>query len=121
MAQSLGIIDVTWRGAKLDIEKGAKLRLGGLKQNGVMSTRRQHYAQEFEGSEITCTLVVKRGMRITDLFAPGEGELQALCDTGQSFVWNDAFVMNRPDMTAGEGGKLEIKWGASEPEELQNG
>lgn len=121
MAQTLGIVDLTWRGARLDIEKGAKLRLGGYKQNAVTASRRQHHAQEFEGSEITATLLVKRGMRITELFAGGEGELQALCDTGQSFAWGDAFVMNRPDLTAGEGGKAEIKWGASEPEELQNG
>lgn len=121
MAQTLGVVDVTWRGRKLDIEKGAKLRLGGYKQNAVTTNRRMHFAQEYEGSEITATTVLKRGERINAAFAPGEGELQVLCDTGQSYVFGDAFVMNRPELTAGEGGKIEIKWGASEPEELLNG
>ena len=121
MAQTLGIVDLTWRSQSLDIEKGAKLKLGGMKQNGVTTNRAMHYAQEFEGSEITATFPVKRGVSVLALFAPGAGPLTAKCDTGQVFQWDDAFVMGRPDLTAGEGGKLEIKWGAGEPQELVNG
>ena len=92
-----------------------------MKQNGVTTNRAMHYAQEFEGSEITATVPIKRGMSVLGLFAGGTGPLTATCDTGQVFQFDDAFVMQRPDMTGGEGGKAEIKWGAGEPQELVNG
>jgi hypothetical protein len=50
-----------------------------------------------------------------------EGELQVICDTGQTYVFADAFLTDRPEMTSGEGGKIELKWAAGAPEELLNG
>lgn len=121
MAQTLGIIDVSWKGARLDIEKGGTLRLGGFKQNVVTTSRRAHHAREYEASEVKVTKVFRRGESVGDVFTLGEGELIVLCDTGQSYVFADAVINNRPMMTAGEGGKQEITWSASEPEELVNG
>lgn len=119
--QTLGIIDLVWKGQKLAVEKGAKVRLGGIKNNPVPYGRQVGRAQEFEQSEITATIPLKKGQRIGDIFSTDEGELQVLCDTGQTFVWPDAFIMNRPEMTGGEGGKIEAKWAAGEPEEIING
>jgi hypothetical protein len=122
MAQLLGIIDVVWRGQKIATEKGAKLRLGGLKNNGVIMGRQIGRAQEMEASEVTVTTNLKRDQRILDLWGAGqEGELQVLCDTGQTYVFPDAFLTNRPEMTGGEGGKIEMVWMAGEAEELLNG
>lgn len=122
MAQTLGIIDLVWRGRKLAVEKGAKLKLGGIKNNAVIAGRQVHRAGEFEASEITATIPLQRGQRLLDLWGSGqEGELQALCDTGQTYIWPDAFLDNRPEATAGEGGKIELKWMAGEAEELIDG
>ena len=60
MAETLGIVDVVWRGQNIDAE-------------------RQWYT------------------------AP------------------EAFLTNRPEMTGGEGGKIELKWVFGECEELLNG
>ncbi len=120
--QTLGVIDIVWRGTALDVEKGAKIKLGGWKQNPVLVQGKTKYAREYEASEITCTSVVNRGQDIPGLFAGGEGELQCNCDSGQSFIFSDAFLVNRPDMTGdAAGGKLEMKWAAGEPETLLNG
>lgn len=116
--QNLGIIDIVWRGRNIPVEKGAKLRVGGIKNNAVTYGRRVGRAQEFEGSEITATTHLERGQRYGNLWDPGEGELQVVCDTGQTFVWADAFLTDRPDMTGGEGGSIEMKWMGGEPEEI---
>lgn len=119
--QTLGVVDIIWRGRALDVDKGAKLKLGGYKQNAMPVQGKTKYAREYEVSEITATVPVDRGMDVLALFAAGEGELQCNCDTGQSFIFADAFVTNRPEMTGGEGGKMEMKWGAGIPEVLLNG
>ena len=122
MAQLLGIVDILWRGQKIDIEKGATLRLGGLQNMPVVMGRQVGRAQEFVASEVKATTNLARGMRLLDLYGSGqEGELQAICDTGQTYVFADAFLTNRPEATSGEGGKIELVWAAGEAEELLNG
>ena len=122
MADTLGLIDLSWKGQKLAIERGAKLKLGGMKNNVVIRGRRVDRSQEFEASEVTATIALERGQRLLDVIGDGsEGELIALADTGHSYTWPDAFLTNRPEMTGGEGGKIELMWAAGEAEELLNG
>jgi hypothetical protein len=121
VTQFLGIVDVSWRGQRIPVEKGAKVKIGGIQNNAVIFGRQVGRAQEFAASEITATTHLARGQRFKDLYAVGEGELQVICDTGQTYVWSDAFLTERPEMTSGEGGKIEMKWMAGEPEELING
>lgn len=121
MAQTLGIVDLVWKGRRVPVEKGAKFRPGGLKNNTVMTGRRVDRAEEFVAGEVTGTTTLARGQRFSDIYGTGEGELQALCDTGQTYVWPDAFLIEIPEVTGGEGGKMELKWAVGEPEELLNG
>lgn len=116
--QTLGIVDIIWRGRQIPVETGAKLKVGGIKNNVVTYGRRVGRAQEFEGSEVTAVTPYERGQRLGNLWAPDEGELQVVCDTGQTFVMKDAFLTDRPELTGGEGGKIELKWAASAPEEI---
>lgn len=119
MTQVLGIVDIIWRGRNLPVEKGAKLRIGGIKNNAVTYGRKVGRAQEFQASQVTATTNLEQGQRLGTLLDPGEGELQVLCDTGQAYVFNDAFLVDdRPEVTGGEGGKIELKWAASAPEEI---
>lgn len=121
MAQVLGIVDIIWRGTRVDVEKGATLMLGGLQQKEVVTNTRVDYAREFMPSKITATAIVLRGMSVLDLFAPGQAELQVQADSGQTWVFPDAFISNRPDITSGEGGKLKIEWAAGAALEQLNG
>jgi len=120
--QTLGIIDIVWKGQKIPVEKGAKLRIGGMKQNVVTAGRRVGHANEFQPSEVTATTWLAKGQSFKALYSTGEGELQVLCDSGQTYIFSDAFLEgDRPEITGGEGGKIELKWAAGEPEEVLNG
>lgn len=116
--QTLGIVDIVWRGRNIPVEKGAKIKVGGIKNNVVTYGRKAARAQEFEASEVTAVTNLERGQRYGNLWDPGEGELQVVCDTGQTFVMNDAFLTDHPEVTGGEGGKIELKWAASAPSEI---
>lgn len=118
MAQVLGIIDIVWLGRNVPVEKGAKLKLGGLKNNPVTYGRTVGRAQEYMGSEITATTHLARGQSWRELYGPEEGELQVKCDTGQTYTFPDAFLTDPPEMTGGEGGKIELKWQAGDWEEV---
>lgn len=118
MAQTLGILTLSWRQEDLDIDEGGKVKLGGYKNTLVKTGRRAHRAVGFEESEITAKMPLEKARQLKALFDAGEGELIAKCDTGQTYSWPDAFLVNRPEFTAGKGGEVELKWNAGEPEEL---
>jgi len=121
MAQTLGIIDISWRGRNLTIEAGAKLKPGGVMNKVVKAGRSLHRAEEFGDGEVTCTMVLKRGEKLSDFYTTKEGELIVLCDTGQTYSWGDAFLTDLLEATGGEGGKVEMKWAVAEAEALLNG
>lgn len=119
MAQVLGIVDIVWRGRNIPVEKGAKFRPGGIKNNAVTYGRKVGRAAEFQVSRAEAVTVLERGQRLGNLLDPGEGELQVICDTGQTYVVNDAFLVDDiPDVTGGEGGKITLKWEGSAAEEI---
>ncbi len=118
MTQVLGIVDIVWQGRNIPVEKGAKLILGGIVNSGVEYGRKVGRAQSFVKSEVEATTAVERGQKFKQLYGVGEGELQVQCDTGQVFTWPDAFLVDRREMTGGEGGKVPLKWEAGEPEEI---
>ncbi len=119
--QTLGIVDIVWGGKRVSVEKGATLKLGGIKNNPVVFGRGVGRAQEYVPTEITATTHLIRGQSFREIYTEGEDELQVICDTGQTFVFPDAFLTDIPQMTGGEGGKLELKWSAGAWEEVLNG
>ncbi len=117
MAQTLGLIDIFWNGVKLDNEPGGRVKLGGLRNTEVIYTTKVGRAQKMFASEIECTVPVEAGQRVTDSYGIGEGELQVHCDTGQIFSWDDAFLTDALEFTAGEGGKLKLMFKGGIPVE----
>lgn len=118
MTQVLGIVDILWQGRNVPVEKGAKFKVGGIFNNAVTYGRKTGRAQEYKGSEVEATTALERGQRFGDLYQTGEGELQIICDTGQTFVADDAFLVEQREIKGGEGGKVELKWAASDFEEI---
>jgi hypothetical protein len=121
MAQTLGIVEVIWRGKRVPVEAGVSFKPGGTVSKPVVTGRRVDRAQEFQAGEIKATTVLLRGQRLGDLYTTEEGELQVVCDTGQTFIWPDAFLSELLQATGGEGGKIEMTWTVGVAEELLNG
>lgn len=121
MTQVLGIIDIVWRGQKIPVEKGAKFKLPGIKNNVVTYGRKAGRAQEYMPGEATATTHLERGVSYSRIFDEREGELQIICDTGHTYTCPDAFLSSDPpEMTGGEGGKAELKWTMSDYEEVMS-
>ena len=118
-AQTLGILELYWGGQQIPIEAGGKVTLGGVRNKPVVVGRQVRRAQEMLQSEVSVTSVVQAGQDVLGLINTPEQELQVKCDTGQIFVWSTAFLEGAPGFSGGEGGKLELKFVAGEPDQLQ--
>lgn len=121
MAQVLGVIQIFWRGEEIPVETGATYKPSGMSQKPVTYGRRVGNSQEFMAGECKATTNLEAGQSLGDLLTRGEYELQVICDTGQTFVHPDAFLSgDLPDLTGGEGGKIELVWSFGEGEEILN-
>jgi len=118
MAQSLGVVEVVWAGVKFPCEKGAQFRQGGLVNKAVTAGAQVSRSQEMMASRVQCSTPFMTGMSIAAIRSVTEGELQFVCDTGQTFVIANAFLVDQPEITGGEGGKLTLTWEGGEAEEL---
>ena len=118
MAQAVGIIDIVWKGARIAVEKGATFKLPGEKNNTVVYGRGAARSQEYVAGHCKCTTILLKGQKVSDLYTSTEGELQIHCDTGQIIVSYDAWLLDRPEVTGGEGGKVALEWNFATYEEI---
>lgn len=112
----LGIIEAQWLGTQVNAKPGGTLKLGGVVNKPVVFGRQVGNAQMMEASEIKLKGVVTTGMSVTGTYNVGQvGELQVQCDTGQIFVWDDAFIAGAITLTAGENSEVDLTWNAGTP------
>ena len=110
MAQSLGIVDLIWNGTKIPVEKGATFKQGGVIYKPVVAGQQVSYSGEMMASEVKATTPLMAGQSLLALIAVTSGQLQFLCDTGQTYVIENAFLTGQQEITGGEGGKITLMW-----------
>ncbi|WP_029004795.1 phage tail tube protein [Azorhizobium doebereinerae] len=119
MTQAVGVIDIVWQGRRIPVEKGAKFKLPGYKNNPLTYGAKAARAREFVAGEVTAKTALEKGQSFASVYGDGEGELQLQCDTGQTYVCPDAFLTDGPpEITGGE--LLELKWTIGTYEEIMS-
>ena len=121
MAQALGLVQITWNGVNIPVEKGSTFQNGGLQQKPVINGRQVDYANEYVAGKASATKRLLRGDRLLGIWTAGQGEVQFLCDTGQTYSHPAAFLTNTVNWTAGEGGKVKLEFAFGECTEVLNG
>lgn len=112
MAQALGILKIWWQGQQYACQQGSSLKLPGMKNTTIVAGYSAHRAQSFSPAEIKATPLLLKGMTMAE-FTPGsEGELQVQADTGQTWTFPDAYILDAPSVSDG-GGKMPVTWNAS--------
>lgn len=116
MAQSIGIVDITWKGLNLPVEVGSEFTPGGIANEAVPYGRGVMRSQKFEPSQISATILLAKGTRYDDIVTQGEDVLVVRADTGAIYTFPEAFIVGRPKV--GSQGKVAIEWQAGAYEEV---
>ncbi|GBQ23503.1 hypothetical protein AA0472_1119 [Acetobacter estunensis NRIC 0472] len=117
MAVSVGILSIWWKGVQYDCQKGSSLRLPAMRNVTQVAGFSAHRSRQFQQGQCKATPLLLEGQSLSQ-FNPGdEGELQVVADTGQSWVFPDAYITDAPTMTD-DGGKMPITWDMSTFEEI---
>lgn len=115
--QVLGRAFIKVNGTMLKTHKGAKLDTGGVTRNPVTGTTVHGFAEEAKEPTLECEISVDGTTSIKQLREITDATVTFEADTGQVFVLRNAWIVDPPVITDGEGGKVPLKFSALSCEE----
>lgn len=119
MSQLLGKAFIKVDGQLLETESGASLDLGGVTRNTIMGGNKVlGYAEQPKQSVLTCEIAVSRNTSLAEVRDWSDVTTTFEADTGQTWVQRNAWCVNPPVVTAGEGGKVPLTFEGAPAEEM---
>lgn len=117
MAQSLGIVGLSWRGQRLQHDNDVKVQLPGFKKTVSPHGTGANWSNGFVQGKVSATIQMVKGMLYEEIFGGDEGELQVITDIGTIYVFPRAVITDRPEFGSA-GGKTPVTWEMGEVEEI---
>lgn len=119
MAKKLGKATIKWDGNVLATMPGAKIDIGGDERTTVVGANDvQGYFETPKQSKVECEISVGRETRLDQLRGIDNATIVFECDTGQIYVVRGGWLINTPEMTASEGGRVPLTFEGPPAEEL---
>lgn len=110
MAKVLGRATIKWDGNALLTDKGAKLNMGGVERKPVEGDTTHGYAEDTKTPFIECQISLAKGASLAEIRDITEATVTFEADTGQIYTLTEAWVSAPPEATAGDGGKIPVKF-----------
>lgn len=110
MPQLLGRASIKYDGKILRTEKGAKINTGGVSRKVQEGDEILGYAEETKAPYVECEVALARGDSLKVLNSITGATVTFEADTGQIWVIKDAWTEDPPEATAGEGGKVKLRF-----------
>jgi len=118
--QRLGKAYIKVDGDLLETMPGAKIDIGGVVRNPVVGSHGLlGYAEQAKEATVECEISIGPNTSLAKLAAIKDTTVMFECDTGQVFVIRNAFLVEPPVVTEGEGGKVPLKFAGPEAVESQ--
>ena len=119
MSQRLGKAFIKWDGKLLESMPDAKLALGGIERVPVIGANVMlGFSEKIKEASLECEISVDANTRLATLAAIQDATITFECDTGQTYVMRNAFIVDPPKATAAEGGKVPLKFAGPAAEEM---
>lgn len=119
MAQLLGRATIKYDGKLLRTEKGAKFNTGGVTRKGQAGDVVLGYAEETAIPSLECEVAIARGDSLLELNNITDATVTFEADTGQTWILKDAWLVDPAEATAGDGGKVKLKFEGMSCQEMR--
>jgi hypothetical protein len=110
VAQVLGRAAIKYNGKILLTDKGAKLNLGGVERKPIVGDRVHGFAEETKEPSIECVISLTKDTDLEEIKNLTDCTVTFEADTGQTWILKNAWSNTPPEITAGEGGKVPVKF-----------
>ena len=119
MSQLTGIAFIKIDGELVQSKPGAKIKLGGFKRTPQVGHKVYGFTEAVDPAEVELTLVHSAATPTEDFRNKTAAVIIFETDTGITYQVNNAFIMETPELTDGEG-ELTLKF-AGDPAEDSGG
>jgi hypothetical protein len=103
MTQYLGIVKIAADGIELESFPGAKIDLGGYKNNPTSTSTSVGFIQEQVASSVECDIAITADTDLDAINYMRNVTLSIVSDVGKHYVIRNAFRTDTLTFTAGEG------------------
>jgi hypothetical protein len=117
--KKLGIVYIKVDGAMLESLPGASLDMGGKMRSPVIGANAVlGFSVALKEATVECEIAVGAGTSLKALADIEDATITFECDTGQTYVISHAALAEPPKATAGEGGKVPLKFFGQPADEM---
>ncbi|MDP1534172.1 MAG: phage tail tube protein [Rubrivivax sp.] len=121
MSQRLGKAFIKADGKLLETMPGAKIDIGGVTRNTVVGANAVHgYAEQTKQSRLECEVSVGADTSLEEIAKIADATVTFECDTGQTYIMRNAWLVDPPVMTEGEGGRVPLVFEGAAAEEMRS-
>ena len=118
ITQFAGRVNVTVNGSRMRSKSGAKLDIGGVERTPVDTDQGTvGFTEKTKAPSVECTVVMGKDTDLISLGSTVDSTLVFETDIGNSYVLKDAFLMDTPSFTGGEG-EVSLKFGGTRCEKV---
>ncbi len=110
MPQLVGRATIKYNGNALLTDKGAKLNMGGVERKVIEGDTVHGYAEETKAPFIECNISLAKGQSLQEIADITDATVTFEADTGHVYTLTNAWSSVPPEITAGEGGKVPVKF-----------
>lgn len=119
MGKKLGRATIKYDGNVLATMPGAKIDIGGFERTTVVGANQvDGFFETPKQSKVECEIMVGRETKLDELRDIENATVSFECDTGQVYVVSGAWVVNTPELTASEGGRVPLTFEGPPAEEM---
>lgn len=118
--QRLGKAFIKADGSLLESMPDAKIDIGGVERptiNGANAVL--GYAEKVKEATVECEIAVGPDTSLATIAGWNNVTVTFECDTGQVYIVRNAWLVEPPVATAGEGGKVPLKFAGPPAEEMK--
>lgn len=117
--QKLGKAYIKHDGNLLETNPGASIDIGGVTRTTVMGNNSVlGFAEQPKQSVVSCQISLGAQTSLEQLRALSGVTITFECDTGQTYVVRDAWLVNPPVATDGAGGAIPLQFEGPPAEEM---
>lgn len=114
----LGRVFIKLDGELLSSMPGAKLDMGGIVREPVVGSAGVYgYAEKLKEATVECEISFNGNTDVKKIHDATDVTITFECDNGKVFIVRNAFSLEPPTLSEGEGGKVALKF-AGQPAEV---
>lgn len=117
--QKLGKAYIKHDGKLLETNPGASIDVGGVTRTTLLGNNAVlGFSEQPKQAVVSCVIALGAQTSLSELRAIKDATITFECDTGQTFVVRNAWLVNPPVATDGDGGAIPLQFEGPEAEEM---